>query len=123
FPKKGKTLSTDPNPKIGIEGFNSPVERTPKGTIFTTAEGCAACDPFELVLKIPADKRPHIYLDCGTEDGLIKANLEFAKVLMDNKIPFTFAQSPGGHNAPYWTREVGHSMAVHYAIVQRSLAA
>ena len=42
---------------------------------------------------------------------------------MDNQIPFTFAQSGGKHDSPYWTREVGHSMAVQYAIIQRSLAA
>jgi S-formylglutathione hydrolase FrmB len=117
-----KTLSDKPNPDIGIEGFNSQVERSPKGVIFTTVEECAANDPFEIVLKLPRDKLPHIYVDCGTEDGLIKSNLEFAKLLMDNKIPFTFAQSPGGHNAPYWTREVGHSMAVQYAVMQRNLA-
>jgi uncharacterized protein (TIGR03067 family) len=34
-----------------------------------------------------------------------------------------FAQSAGGHNAPYWTREVGHSMAVQYTIIQMQLAA
>jgi hypothetical protein len=42
---------------------------------------------------------------------------------MENKIPFTYAQSGGGHTAPYWAREVGHSMAVQYAIIQRQLAA
>jgi S-formylglutathione hydrolase FrmB len=122
-PKKGKPPSTTPDPKIGIDGFSSQADRTPKGQIFTSVEECAACDPFDLVLKTPRDKLPHIYLDCGTEDGLIKANIEFAKLLLDNKLPFTFAQSPGGHNAPYWTREVGHSMAVQYAIIQRHLSA
>jgi uncharacterized protein (TIGR03067 family) len=122
-PKKGKPPSTTPNPKIGIEGFSSQAERTPKGQLFASAEDCAAYDPFQLVLKIPRDQLPHIYFDCGTEDGLIKSNLEFAKVLMDNKIPFTFAQSAGGHNAPYWTREVGQSMAVQHAVMRRNLAA
>jgi S-formylglutathione hydrolase FrmB len=107
--------------KIGIEGFSSQLQRTPKGAIFTTAEECAAYDPFELVLKVPAGKLPHIYLDCGTEDGLIKANVEFAKLLMDNKIAFTFAQSPGKHDSAYWTREVATSMAVQYAVMQRNL--
>jgi uncharacterized protein (TIGR03067 family) len=120
-PKGKGPPSTTPDPKIGIDGFSSQAERTPKGVMFTTAEEATAYDPFALVLKLPRDKLPHIYLDCGTEDGLIKSNLEFAKLLMDNKIPHTFAQSPGGHNAPYWTREVGHSMAVQYAILQRNL--
>jgi putative tributyrin esterase len=122
-PKKGgKPASTTPDPKIGIEGFSSQAERTPKGQMFASAENCAAYDPFDLVLKIPRDKLPHIYIDCGTEDGLIKGSRELAKLLMENKIPFTYAESPGGHNGAYWTREVAHSMAVQHAIIQRHLA-
>jgi len=121
-PKKaGKEPSTKADPKIGIEGFSSQVERTPKGQMFTTTEEAAASDPFQLVLKLPRDKLPHIYIDCGTEDGLIKASVELAKILMEQKIPFTFAQSPGAHNGAYWTREVGHSMAVQYAVLHRNL--
>jgi S-formylglutathione hydrolase FrmB len=115
--------STTPNPLIGIEGFSSQAERSPKGQIFTTPEECAAYDPFQLVLKIPREQLPHIYLDCGTEDRLIESNQAFMKLLMEHKIPFTYAESGGGHTAPYWAREVGHSMAVQYAILQRSLAA
>jgi hypothetical protein len=29
----------------------------------------------------------------------------------------------GGHNAAYWSREVGQSMAVQYAVMRRHLAA
>jgi putative tributyrin esterase len=122
-PKKAKELSKMPDPKIGIEGFNSQLERTPKGQIFTKAEESEAYDPFQLVLKVPRDKLPHIYLDCGTEDTLIKANEAFVKVMMENKIPFTYAQSGGGHNGLYWTREVRHSMAVQYVIMHRNMAA
>ena len=64
---------------------------------------------------------PHIYIDCGTEDGLIRSARAFADVLRENTIPFTYAESPGAHRAPYWAREVGHSMAVQYAIIQRAL--
>jgi S-formylglutathione hydrolase FrmB len=122
-PKKGKAPSTTPDPKIGIEGFSSQAERSPKGKIFTTVEECAAYDPFQLVMKLPRDKLPHIYIDCGTDDGLIKDNVEFVKLCLENKIPFTYAESPGAHNAAYWSREVGHSMAVQYAIIQRNLSA
>ena len=115
--------STFDNPAIGIPGFSSQVERSPKGKAFATAEDCAAYDPFQLVLTVPKEKLPHIYLDCGTEDRLIASNLEFVKLLTEHKIPFTFAESGGGHTAPYWAREVGHSMAVQYAIIRRNLAA
>jgi putative tributyrin esterase len=121
-PKKTKTPATTVDPKIGIEGFSSQAERTPKGQMFADAERALANDPFQLVLAIPRDKLPHIYLDCGTEDFLIKSNVEFAKLLIEKQIPLTYAQSGGKHDAPYWTREVGHSMAVQYAILQRNLA-
>ncbi len=39
----------------------------------------------------------------------------------ENAIPFTYAESPGRHAGAYWAREVGHSMAVQYAILQRNL--
>jgi S-formylglutathione hydrolase FrmB len=123
-PKKGpKALDAKPNPNIGIEGFSSQAERTPKGQMFSSVENAIDYDPFALVLKVPRDKLPHIYIDCGTEDGLIKSSRELAKLLMDNKIPFTYAESPGGHNGAYWRREVAHSMAVQYAMIQRQLAA
>jgi putative tributyrin esterase len=120
--KKKKEPSTTPDPKIGIDGFSSQAERTLKGQMFMTPEDCAACDPFQLVLKTPREQLPHIYLDCGTEDPLYKDNVELEKVLLENKIPHTYAQSSGAHNGAYWTREVGHSMAVQYAIIQRELA-
>jgi putative tributyrin esterase len=117
-----RTPSSEPNPAIGIEGFNSQVERSPKGKVFTTPEEADAYDPFKLVVAVPKEKLPHIYVDCGTEDGLLKSSQEFVKVLMENKIPFTYAESAGGHNGAYWSREVGHSMAVQYQILRRNLA-
>jgi putative tributyrin esterase len=117
-----RTLSDKPDPRIGVEGFSSQVERSPKGQMFATAEDAAANDPFQLVLKVPRDKLPHIYVDCGTEDRLIEGSRAFVKLLMDHKIPFTYAESGGGHTAPYWAREVGHSMAVQYTVIQRNLA-
>ncbi len=117
-----RQLSATPTPGINIEGFNSQVERTPKGQMFVTAEDCAAYDPFQLVLKVPREQLPHIYLDCGTEDRLIGGSQQLAKLLMEHKIPFTYGESPGGHNGAYWSREVGVSMAVQYAVLRRNLA-
>ncbi len=114
-------ISDKPDPNIGIEGFSSQLERSPKGQIFLTEEDCNTYDSFKLVLQIPKDKLPHIYIDCGTEDGLITGARNFIRVLEDNNIPFTYAQSKGGHNGGYWSREVGLSMAVQYHIIQRQL--
>jgi S-formylglutathione hydrolase FrmB len=120
--KPGRKLSEEPNPAIGIEGFSSQVERTPRGKPFATAEQADACDPFKLVLGVPREKLPHIYVDCGTEDALLASSRDFARVLMDHQIPFTYAESAGGHNGAYWSREVGLSMAVQYQILRRALA-
>ncbi len=120
--KRKNEPSPTPNKDIDIEGFQSQLERTPKGKLFTKPEQADAVDPFKLVLAVPKDKLPHIYVDCGTEDGLIKASREFAKLCMDNTIPFTYAESTGGHSAPYWAREIGTSVAVQYAVIRRNLA-
>ena len=52
---------------------------------------------------------------------MYKDNVALAQILLENKIPFTFSQSSGGHNGAYWAREVGNSMAVQYAIFKRQL--
>jgi putative tributyrin esterase len=114
--------SDTPNTQIQIDGFRSQAERTPKGKLFLKAEDADAADPFKLVLAVPKDKLPHIYVDCGTEDRLITASRDFAKLMMEHNIPFVFAESPGGHNGEYWTREIGTSVAVQYAILKRNLA-
>jgi len=62
---------------IDLEGYSSFLERTPEGRPFLTSEDADAADPFKLVLQIPRDQLPHIYLDCGTGDGLIAAAREF----------------------------------------------
>jgi S-formylglutathione hydrolase FrmB len=121
--RPGNPPSTTPTPGIDIEGFSSPAERTPKGTLWATVEDCAAYDPFQLVLKTPKEKLPHIYLDCGTEDGLIRSQRALVKLLDENKITYTAGEAPGAHNGQYWTREVGVSMAVQHAVIQRNLAA
>jgi putative tributyrin esterase len=121
-PQPKNQPSNTPNPDIVIEGFRSQAERTPKGKLVVKPEDADAIDPFKLVLAVPKDKLPHIYLDCGTEDRLIKANRDFAKLLIENNIPFTYGESPGAHNGAYWTREINTSVAVQYAIIRRNLA-
>lgn len=120
--KAARKFSDQPDASIGVEGFSSQAERSPQGRLFATAEQADACDPFKLAPAIPRDKIPHIYIDCGTEDHLLKSSQDLAKVLMDSKIPFTYSESAGGHDARYWSREVGQSMAVQALILRRNLA-
>jgi putative tributyrin esterase len=53
-----------------------------------------------------AGNLPFFYLDCGTEDGLIGSNREFAALLLEKKIPHEFRQLPGKHDWQYWNSQV-----------------
>jgi putative tributyrin esterase len=110
-----------PNPRIGIDGFSSQVERTPEGRAFVTAEEADAFDPFVLIHEVPHEQLPHIYLDSGTEDRLIRPAREFAQVLFGKDIPFDFMQMPGAHNRAYWTQSIGHIMSIQYEVMRRAL--
>lgn len=121
--KKGlRKMADTPNAAIGLDHFDSPLERTPKGDLFATPEQADDHDPFVLITKIPVAKLPHLYIDCGTEDFLYNDNREFARLLLDKKIPFTFAETPGGHSPPYWAREIYQSMAAQYGVLRRELS-
>ena len=106
---------------IGIPGFTLQWERYPNGIAFKTVEQCKAYDPFELILQIPVRVLPHIYIDCGMEDNLLSVAQEFAKLLIDIGVPFTYAQTPGQHGVRYWTRESEQSIAVQYNIIRRNI--
>lgn len=116
-----RKLPDNANEAIGMPDFDSQLERTPKGDLFETAEQADEHDPFVLVTKVPADKMPHLYIDCGTEDFLYNDNREFARLLLDKKIPFTYAESPGGHTPPYWAREIYQSVALQYLALTRAM--
>lgn len=66
---------------------------------------------------------PFIYLDCGTEDGLVAPNRELATILLEKKIPHEFRQLPGKHNWEYWGAQVqdvlkiaAHRMSAKYLV-------
>jgi S-formylglutathione hydrolase FrmB len=110
------------NLAIGQPDFDSQEERTPYGRMFTTVAQCEAYDPFSLVVQVPREKLPHIHIDCGTEDPFIGHNQEFARLLMEHKIPFTYAQSPGEHRSAYWSRSIGHAVAIQFQVMRRAIA-
>lgn len=49
---------------------------------------------------------PFFYLDCGTEDFLIKQNQDFANLLMKKRVPHEFRQLPGTHNWRFWDVQI-----------------
>lgn len=108
---------------IKIPGFTMQHERYPHGFAFKTVEDAQKYDPFELVKQVPVKYLPHIYLDCGLDDGLLNTNLEFASMLMANKVPFAYAQTPGAHGANYWTRELATEVNVQYVVLERNVKA
>ena len=110
-----------PNPVIAIPGFSSQEERSPKGQEFAKAEDADAYDPFKLILQVPKEKVPHIYLDCGTEDRLIAGARAMATILLEKNIPFDYMQMAGVHNSAYWIQSIGHIVAVQYEVLQRAL--
>ena len=66
-------------------------------------------DIFKIVREMPAERAknlPFIYLDCGTEDGLITTNHEFAALLLEKKIPHEFRELPGIHDWKFWNAEI-----------------
>jgi putative tributyrin esterase len=113
--------SAEVNPVIGIPGFSSQDERTPRGIDFATVEQAEAYDPFLLVNTIPRHRFPHIYLDSGTEDGLIQPARELAMVLMQKDFPFDLMQMSGDHNTAYWAQSIGHLMTIQYEVMRRAL--
>ncbi|MBC7798782.1 MAG: esterase family protein [Pyrinomonadaceae bacterium] len=66
-------------------------------------------DIFKLVQNLNEGQiksTPFIYLDCGTEDGLIDTNQNFAKLLREKKIKYEFRELPGGHDWKYWSKQI-----------------
>jgi len=106
---------------IDIPGFSTQQERTPIAAQFETPEQALAYDPFELLYQVPKSRLPHIYLDAGTEDSLVRETREFMQILLINGVPFDFRQARGGHNAAYWRESIGHLMAIQYEVMQRAL--
>lgn len=66
-------------------------------------------DIFAIARALDGEKlkaMPFFYLDCGTEDGLIGTNRDFAAVLMEKKLPHEFRQLPGKHDWVFWDSQV-----------------
>jgi S-formylglutathione hydrolase FrmB len=69
----------------------------------------ASNDIYKIVREMPAARvamLPYFYLDCGTEDGLLSSNRDFAALLVERKIPHEYRQLPGSHAWAYWDRQV-----------------
>jgi putative tributyrin esterase len=70
-------------------------------------------DLFALAAKLPADKRPKLRIDCGTEDFLLDSNRAFHKHLETIGFPHEYAEYPGAHTWAYWDVHVQEAIAFH----------
>jgi S-formylglutathione hydrolase FrmB len=68
-----------------------------------------ANDIFKFVREITPEKvknLPFIYVDCGTEDFLIKNNRDFIWLLAEKKILHEYRELPGAHDWKFWDSQV-----------------
>jgi len=77
----------------------------------------AANDPFELVKKVPAEERPHLYLSIGSEDFLLEENREFVRHLAKLKVPYEYREIPGAHKWPVWDQQIQVVLALRAPVI------
>lgn len=65
-------------------------------------------NPKRLVEKLKEEgaELPKMYLACGTEDSLLKANQEMRDFLTDAGVDVTYEEGPGGHEWDFWNRYI-----------------
>lgn len=76
--------------------------------------GWQARDPFRRVQQLLATNPslvPAIFLDCGTEDGLVDQNRALRAELTRVGHPPQYAEWPGQHDWPYWRVHARESLA------------
>jgi len=70
-------------------------------------------DLFKLAAE--TSTKPHIRIDCGTEDFLLDSNRAFTKHLNEIGYAHEYEEFPGDHNWEYWDEHVQRAIAFHRA--------
>jgi len=68
---------------------------------------------YDLVASIealPKEKRPALYLDCGSRDFLLEWNRNLVRKLSELKLDYEYREVPGGHDFGYWKANVRYSL-------------
>ncbi|MGA8035968.1 MAG: alpha/beta hydrolase family protein [Candidatus Acidiferrales bacterium] len=78
------------------------------------AEGAPAhaANSLPVLLDQAKGALPFLYLDCGTEDGLLATNRKFADLLQSKKIPHEYRERPGVHDWIEWDSQVQGVLAL-----------
>ncbi len=108
-------------PGVGVPGFSSLVERTPRGQPFTTPAEAFAHDPFRLVILVDRDRVPLMQLDGGGTIPSLEISQRLARVLMDADLPFVFTQRRGGRDRADWGPMYDDVIAWHYRVMRQAL--
>jgi S-formylglutathione hydrolase FrmB len=66
-----------------------------------------------LAAKAKRSKWPGVWIDCGTEDTLLKENRAFHAHLKKLRLPHVYKEFPGGHDWAYWDRHIRDALAFH----------
>ena len=91
---------------FGVVGAHSPAMRTyaQKLPWWGDQDWYDHIDPVTLARTSNALYDVKLWIDAGTEDSAWRArDLELKQILEDRKIPFTWTEWPGNHEASYWT--------------------
>ncbi|HKO15578.1 MAG TPA: alpha/beta hydrolase family protein [Gemmatimonadaceae bacterium] len=77
------------------------------------AAGWRANDPAQLAAALRArhTSLPALFVDCGSEDGLVDENRAFHWELTRLGIPHRYAEWPGAHTWRYWSTHVSESLS------------
>lgn len=61
---------------------------------------------------------PPLRIDCGLEDGLLDANRALHAALEQAGVSHVYAERPGGHDWPYWTRTLEDTLTFFGDVLQ-----
>src|SRR5690606_10651412 len=85
------------------------------------SESRSTYDPLAVLEKLAAEKRPHLYIDCGSSDFLLEANRAFVRELARRRIDYEYREVPGGHDFAYWKRNVRVSLERQLAALEEAM--
>lgn len=88
--------------------WRAPLESLGYRQIFGPAHGKIRRenDPYILVHTIEQQEAPYFYLSCGNKDVLLEVNRNFASILRQRKLQYSFNLLSGGHNWSAWTQQI-----------------
>jgi len=92
---------SDFNSRMGAEGERVLRIFGPAGSQTRTEN-----DVFALAAAAKPATAPYIYMDCGTDDGLLDSNRELAAILRRTELKYEYHEVPGAHTWDYWDARV-----------------